>query len=436
MADAAPDEICTMEQASDTRPHIEAALTAESQVTENASDKENTASVVVPETRVSRVDTLPVEDKKRMLHKRNPSDAQPDHVEDVTETGGRLTNSGSPSSPSRTNSTAESRTTIEYLVGEGEEAKAVAAPEPTGQMQNDFDSFNDEFDEFEAGDVNAASNDDFGDFDDFETTNDVADAAAGLDAQLTATEQTTPGSSLFPIIDFDDFNSLNDLLDDSKSYLDTLFSSSQNRESLPPIPPIQDAFAIFITDRSRSLWSQLIAPPPLQPPNWVRSRIRRLFLISLGVPVDLDQILPAKKQKKLVLYSTQEPSSTWSGNRQRGKGTPGASSTSTPVASRPGSGSGNGTSMTNASSRRRGPPPPPDLDFTAVRQLYSMTDEALDGLTDSELREHISDLEDVTMAASKVLEYWLQRKDRQIGEKEAFEGVIENLVKHARQVRK
>src|SRR5271168_3035052 len=60
---------------------------------------------------------------------------------------------------------------------------------------------------------------------------------------------------------------------------------------------------IFLTDRSASLWSQLVAPPPLQPPNWIRSRIRRLFLVSLGVPVDLDEILPASKQKKLILPS-------------------------------------------------------------------------------------------------------------------------------------
>jgi Domain of unknown function (DUF5102) len=34
------------------------------------------------------------------------------------------------------------------------------------------------------------------------------------------------------------------------------------------------------------------------------------------------------------------------------------------------------------------------------------------------------------------LEYWLKRRDGAVKEKEAFEGVIENLVRHARQVRK
>ena len=65
----------------------------------------------------------------------------------------------------------------------------------------------------------------------------------------------------------------------------------------------EETRSIFLSERSHSLWSQLVAPPPLQPPDWVRSRIRRLFLVSLGVPVDLDEILPASKQKKLILPS-------------------------------------------------------------------------------------------------------------------------------------
>ncbi|KAI5301913.1 hypothetical protein KEM56_001220 [Ascosphaera pollenicola] len=162
----------------------------------------------------------------------------------------------------------------------------------------------------------------------------------------------------------------------------------------------------------------------------------------MGVPVDLDQILPAKKQKKLVLYSTDSSSSSASAAKR-----PSAyqsTHANSPSPSRPGSrsgeggagagASGSGSTATSPSRRRR--PPPPDLDFTAVRQLYSMTEEALNGLTDGELREHVAALNEVMYTASKVLEYWLQRKDRQLDEKEAFEGVIENLVKHARQVRK
>ena len=79
-----------------------------------------------------------------------------------------------------------------------------------------------------------------------------------------------------------------------------LFPSIDDISSDPPAH-LPESNSTFLSERSLSLWSQLVAPPPLQPPNWVRSRIRRLFLVSLGVPVDLDEILPKSKQKKHVI---------------------------------------------------------------------------------------------------------------------------------------
>jgi hypothetical protein len=56
------------------------------------------------------------------------------------------------------------------------------------------------------------------------------------------------------------------------------------------------------------------------------------------------------------------------------------------------------------------------------------TEEALIGMSDVELKDHMFTLEILNQEASKVLEYWLQRKDDAVKEKEALEGVIENLV--------
>lgn len=64
------------------------------------------------------------------------------------------------------------------------------------------------------------------------------------------------------------------------------------------------------------------------------------------------------------------------------------------------------------------------------------TDEALGGMTDGELKAHIAKLEAMESVAKDVLEYWKKRADEKIGDREAFEGVIENLVKHARKTRK
>lgn len=50
------------------------------------------------------------------------------------------------------------------------------------------------------------------------------------------------------------------------------------------------------------------------------------------------------------------------------------------------------------------------------------------GMDDREMQHHVATLEGLNRDASKVLEYWLQRKDEGLKEKEALEGVIENLV--------
>lgn len=235
-------------------------------------------------------------------------------------------------------------------------------------------------------------------------------------------------TSLQPIPDFDGQDS-DDIIQSTEPYLNALFPTTAGDEEPPTLPTPNKGDPIFLTPRSASLWSQLVAPPPLQPPDWIRSRIRRLFLVSLGVPVDLDEILPASKQKKLVLPSVLSPR-TSSDSRRSGSRAP-----SRVKSPRPGDGSGN-NSDAGPTSKRRGAPPPPEFDLVAARQLCATTDEALDGMTDAELQAHAKKLEGLEGTATAVLEYWKVRTDGQLAEREAFEGVIENLVKHARKTRK
>lgn len=232
------------------------------------------------------------------------------------------------------------------------------------------------------------------------------------------------------LLKFSELDSLEDITEATNPYLDEVFPST--KETYLPAPPIlSDKNSIFLTDRSLSLWSQLVAPPPLQPPNWVRSRIRRLFLVSLGVPIDLDEILPASKQKKLVLPSTHLRSRSQSppdGRRTESRARLKQDNASSASIDQPAS---------NKSSRRRkGPPSPPELDLQTTKMLCATTQVALSNMADDELAAHVRKLEELTAKASEVLEYWLKRRDSAVGDKEAFEGVIENLVKHARRVRK
>ena len=64
------------------------------------------------------------------------------------------------------------------------------------------------------------------------------------------------------------------------------------------------------------------------------------------------------------------------------------------------------------------------------------TDEALEGMTDDEIKAHLRTLAELEVQAKEALEYWQKRTDEKISDRETFEGVIENLVKHARKVRK
>lgn len=153
------------------------------------------------------------------------------------------------------------------------------------------------------------------------------------------------------------------------------------------------------------------------------------------MPVDLDEILPASKQKKLVLPSlslqpgaaasprTSTDSRSVSRLKQSGKN---ASSTSVDSQGK----------SAPTSTRRKGPPPEPELDLVSAKQVCMTTDEALDGMTDQELQTHARRLADLEVQAKEALEYWQKRTDEKISDRETFEGVIENLVKHARKVRK
>ncbi|PLB34339.1 uncharacterized protein BDW47DRAFT_112445 [Aspergillus candidus] len=357
------------------------------------SPESNAADVEVPETVLSRVDSSPEQDESPhpRAHQRKPSDALPD----VTKTVPDAPDPSSPQLVPKDHDESESSP-------EGDNETADAEP---------ADEFDDFAEEQEMGE------DDFGDFDDFDD---------GFQEPEPVPSQPPTPPSVPPLIDFDSFQSLPDLYAALDEPLDHLFPTTKEIASLPPVEPIQNSSAIFNTERSLSLWSQLVAPPPLQPQNWVKSRIRRLFLVSLGVPVDLDEILPASKQKKLVLPSINtglEP--RLSGNHSR--------SGSRARASQPDSPS---TTSRYRTSRRREPSPPPELDLPSVHRLCATTDAALDGMTDPELKGHVKDVEQVTLRASSVLEYWLKRRDGLVSEKEAFEGVIENLVSHARRVRK
>jgi Domain of unknown function (DUF5102) len=145
--------------------------------------------------------------------------------------------------------------------------------------------------------------------------------------------------------------------------------------------------------------------------------------------VDLDEILPASKQKKLVLPSINLEKSPRQSTDSRGVGTVSrlkgeANDSSASVGSKKGK------------PRRKDEPTQPEVDLSAAARMGRTTDVRLQSMSDAELTEHVDRLEELMRQARAALAYWEQRKEGAVKEKEAFEGVIENLVKHARKFRK
>ncbi|KZL73923.1 hypothetical protein CT0861_12579 [Colletotrichum tofieldiae] len=404
--DAEPDEIAIQEKKSDT----------------SSSEDGAPKSPVIPKTVVEEAPGSSGPHSEEFLEKRK-ADAPADLVvkpEGKTEGGGSsdlppvspaLSSPGSPRMKRKPSKTTLSSTP----------SSASLAPPPDAEDdESDNDEFGDDFDDFEEG---AEADGDFDDFDDgFQEPQFEAPAPA------PAPSLPQVPSLLFDIPDFDGLDG-EDVLQAVDPYLNTLFPPEDLNVSSPP--PITKENPIFLTPRSASLWSQLVAPPPLAPPDWIRSRIRRLFLVSLGVPVDLDEILPASKQKKLVLPSLQVMTS----------GSPRTSSDSRSVSRvRQSEANASSTSIDSkgkpSASKKKGPPPVPELDLVSAKQLCTTTDEALNGMTDDELKAHVEKLKAMEGTAKEVLDYWTKKTDEKIGDREAFEGVIENLVKHARKVRK
>ena len=59
-----------------------------------------------------------------------------------------------------------------------------------------------------------------------------------------------------------------------------------------------------------------MSPPDTHPPNWTRSRIRRRHLVSLGIPVNLDEVLPHAGGRPMpALQITTRPMSAPPGPR-------------------------------------------------------------------------------------------------------------------------
>ncbi|KAK4950913.1 hypothetical protein LTR10_010906 [Elasticomyces elasticus] len=424
-ADAVPDEVEIVPEGARSRSGTRSrAMSNLSEMSGRGSPRPSTpGGTVIPKTVVERVDDKPAfgEVEGTLAKELRAADAEPDEVlrgpevaRDGTIDQGRYDERVVVEDDNPEQQQAWLRSTWD---SKQQEVDVQPEEDIVEQDDGDNDGFGDDFDDFNEGD----GEEDFGDFDEAEAE---AEPAAAI------VEEAPPAPGILAGLPPLNISSLSSR--DTKSamqpYISAIFPST------PPLPPLHDLPPIdpsktspFLSDRSLALWQQLVSPPPMQPPNWTRSRIRRLFLVSLGVPVDLDEILPPSKQKRLVLpninlLSSPRPSTAVERLRE-GEG----NDSTTSLDSRTGAAK---AKQHSSSSRRagKGVPGPPEFDLNGAALLCRVTEQAMAGMEDEELREFVGRLGRVVGEASGVLEYWVQRKDEGVREKEALEGVVGNLV--------
>ncbi|KAI3480133.1 hypothetical protein L1887_57733 [Cichorium endivia] len=185
----------------------------------------------------------------------------------------------------------------------------ITADEAGGEEKGDEDD--DGFDDFgePAGSGGAAAeHDDFGDFDDFETGDAPGDdgfgdddfenqdfvEAADTSAPSVSTSAPLPLQAAAPTRTWTplDVTPTSNRLDlaPAVSALLPLSSAAEKELTNTALRQVEGAAQVLVSGGSREMWTELSSVPSVKPIDWVRSKTRRDYLISMGVPVNLDEI--------------------------------------------------------------------------------------------------------------------------------------------------
>lgn len=190
------------------------------------------------------------------------------------------------------------------------------------------------------------------------------------------------------------------------------------------------------------------SPPSTKPPNWTRSRIRRQHLITLGLPINLDEVLPRTNGKAMPpLQISTRPMSAPPGPRNA------LSHNNVPRSSI------NNSRAGTPISRRPSPPshfgPKPELDFAKIDKLLELDpgpitytpfrlccaecEFAIAGMLNiqplSTLERHLAELRTQTASASTLLTHLLQTRESLQQDNETYNGLIAELVGEAQKIK-
>ncbi|KAI0033329.1 hypothetical protein K488DRAFT_47926 [Vararia minispora EC-137] len=307
-----------------------------------------------------------------------------------------------------------------------EPAPSFSSPAPFPPPSPSNDDFGDGFDDFgetqeaEAGD--AGGDDDFGDF---------GDADVGFAGSTAFDDQSNqPGSSAqteWKALSLDPLPSRSELQDSIDAILGPLWEHDDlsNVLNFEPIREVGGVNQVLITQESRALYQTLFSTPmpPITPPNWIRSRIRRQGLIALGIPVNLDEVLPRANGKPLpALQISTRPMSAPPGARAAHVN--GGSASSHP-SSRTGSPAPKGATPLLALG------PKPQIDEAKIEKLLDAKYDQLSLLPLSAVEKFLADLRAETSNISALLTYLLQKRDALQQDSEMYNKLIGELIMEA-----
>ncbi|OXH41627.1 hypothetical protein J008_00512 [Cryptococcus neoformans] len=207
---------------------------------------------------------------------------------------------------------------------------------------------------------------------------------------------------------------------------------------------------VLVSQSSRDAYAQLTTPPLTKPLDWTRSRVRREHLISMGVPVNLDEVdshrLSALPPLRIVTSSASgssrpqprraETLDAYKGVKytsdQKGKGrdTDGLMSA--------GLGTGVGYvegDVNGGETGKYGLGEKPEMDTPRAEELCGLEEDALSLLPIASLRKLQADLVENTSQVSATLAWMLQLKDAQLHDSATYNGMISSLIANAARVK-
>lgn len=299
---------------------------------------------------------------------------------------------------------------------------------------DDFDDFGSPADTMGAVD----DTDEFGDFGDFGETEEAGEGFTGFDEQAPV---AGPSSREWEPLRLNPLPSRKELEEQIEEILDSLWSTDDLSQAFTDedIREVGGLSQILITPESRALYQTLFpsTPPSAPPPNWTRSRIRRQHLITLGVPVNIDEFLPRVSGKQMpALQISTRPMSAPPGPRHLPLNN-GAASTNnsrnnsravTPVSTTP---SRTGPSVAS----QLGLGPKPQLDEKKITELLELTPDNLSLLPLPALERHLASLQAQTANTSALLTHSLQTREALQQDSETYNKLIGELVGEAQKMK-